>query len=70
MKANGRGGLCIKLSEEHPTLIKIGGEEVRVYLSHNADGKPRARFLASEEVEIIGPHRMKRALNPIKVIQE
>ena len=58
-----RGGLLIKLSEEHPTLVRIGGHEVKVYLSTScADGKPRARFIASEEVEIIGPHRVKKNL--------
>jgi hypothetical protein len=64
-----RGGLLIKLSEEHPTLIKVGGQEVKVYLSFvEADNKPRARFIASEEVEIIGPHRVKKALIKKEVI--
>ena len=63
-----RGGLLIKLSEEHPTLVRIGGHEVKVYLSTScADGKPRARFIASEEVEIIGPHRVKKAMSRAKV---
>lgn len=56
-----RGGLVIKLSEEHPTLIKIAGQEIKVYLSHNSDGQVRARFIASDEVTILGPHRVKKA---------
>lgn len=58
--SNLRGGLMIKLSEEHPTLIRVNGQEVQVYLGHNSDGQPRARFIASEEVVIIGPHRVRK----------
>lgn len=57
-----RGGLLIKLSEEHPTLIKFNDQEVKVYLSFNKDGQYRARFIASEDIEVIGPHRVKKAL--------
>jgi len=63
-----RGGLLIKLSEEHPTLIKFNNQEVKVYLSMNKDGQYRARFIASEEIEVIGPHRVKKALIKKEVI--
>ena len=63
-----RGGLVIKLSEEHPTLIKIAGQEIKVYLSHNSDGQVRARFIASDEVTILGPHRVKKASSHTKLV--
>jgi hypothetical protein len=65
-----RGGLLIKLSEEYPTLIRVAGQEVKVYLSMNKDGQYRARFIANEEIEVIGPHRVKKALSRVKVTQD
>jgi hypothetical protein len=57
-----RGGLMIKLSNEHPTIIRVDGREIKVYLGHNSDGSPRARFVADPDVEIQGPHRIKKGI--------
>jgi hypothetical protein len=53
-------GLCISLSEEFPTIIKIGGQELRIYAHRLKCGSYRARFVGDESITIISPNRVKK----------
>lgn len=53
-------GLVLKLSEEFPTVIQIGGQEVKVYALRLESGQLRTRFVADRSVKIIGPTWVKK----------
>lgn len=54
------GGLYIELEKDTPTIIKVGDQEVRIYLHIAEKGHKRARFVASRDVVIFSPSRVRK----------
>lgn len=56
-----KGGLCIDLEEEVPTLICVDGKVVcEIYQLIAVRGYKRARIVASKDVKIYGPSRVRK----------
>lgn len=60
MSFNNKNGLFIELEVDTPTILKMGEHEVRVYLHVAEKGYKRARFVATKDVQIVSPSRVRK----------